>query len=184
DILLGLVTGNLEEGARINVSFAIRNEESRANTTSVLIRLFERDASGGLRELSRQPRWYDDRWNPLADLQIAPGKQVRLVFEISFAVQGNKSLEIKFNDTNEPYTWVDSQNRVTGSVFVRQAGWVIYAVIGGIIAAIVGVGYGARLLSRYRAGELTFRRPEKKEKKEKKRLEGEEKEREPEKKRL
>ncbi|MEK6838511.1 MAG: hypothetical protein AABY08_02070, partial [Candidatus Thermoplasmatota archaeon] len=61
---------------------------------------------------------------------------------------------------------------------------VIYAVIGGIIAAIVGVGYGARLVSRYRAGELTLRRSEKKEKKEKKRLEGEEKEREPEKKRL
>ena len=181
---LKIAPGQPEEGSLINVSFAIRNEESRANATSVLIRLFERDASGGLRELSRQPRWYDDRWNSLADLRIAPGKQVRLVFEISFAVQGNKSLEIKFNDTNEPYTWVDSQNRVTGSVFVRQAGWVIYAVIGGIIAAIVGVGYGARLLSRYRAGELTFRRPEKKEKKEKKRLESEEKEREPEKKRL
>ncbi len=178
---LKVVPSQVEEGQRINVSFTIENLKDRANASSVLIRIFEKEPSGNVRELSRDPTWYDERWNPLATKQIDSGKKVRIVFSISFPAQGNKSLEIRFHDTAaEPYTWIDSQNRATGFVFVSQAGWVIYAVIGGIIAAIVGVGYGARLLSKYRAGELVLR---KKEKKGKKRLE-EEEEPEPEKKRL
>jgi hypothetical protein len=83
---------------------------------------------------------------------------------ISFPAQGNKSIEIKFHDAKEPYTWVDGQNRITGSVFVKLAGWVIPAAIVGFIALVIGVAFAARTYSRYRSGELVFRKKEKKEK--------------------
>ena len=101
------------------------------------------------------------------------------MFTISFPAQGNKSIEISFYDAREPYTWVDSQNRVTGSLFVKLAGWVVPAAIIGFIIAVIAVAFGARTWSRYRSGELVFKRKEKKEKK-KLKDEGEEEEPEPE----
>ena len=177
---LKIEPGQPEEGQLIHVSFMVDNDKNRANATNVRVVLTAKDPAGTVVLQSGDVRWFDDNWKPLAlvDHRIDSGKKVHLVFLINFPSQGNKSLDIRFNDTAEPYTWVDGQNKVTGSLFVKLAGWVIPAAFVGIIALVIGVAFALRTYSKYKAGELTwFRRKEKKEKKEKKgkkRLEEEE----------
>jgi len=179
---LKIEPGQPEEGQVINVSFMIANDLNRANATSVRVILEAKDANGVVVLQNRNPEWRDEKWNLLSDTEkrVNTGTKVRLIFLISFPAQGNKTLEIKFNDTTEPYTWVDGQNRITGSVFAKLAGWVIPLVIIGFIVLVIAVAFGARTYSRYRSGELVFRRKEKKEKKGKKKLEDEEEAAEPE----
>jgi len=164
---LKIEPGQPEEGQLINVSFMIANDANRANATNVRVVLTAKDANGAVVLQNGDPEWRDEKWNLLssADHKVNTGTKVRLIFRVSFPAQGNKSLEIKFSDTKEPYTWVDSQNRITGSVFVKLAGWVIPGAIVGFIALVIGVAFAARTYSRYRSGELVFRRKEKKEKK-------------------
>ena len=173
---LKIEPNQVEEGQLINVSFMISNEVNRANATAVTITLTAKDANGAVVLVATNPEWRDSLWKPVLNHTIATGAKVRIIFTISFPAQGNKSLDIRFYDAREPYTWV-GENRVTGSVFVKLAGWVIPAAIGGFIAVVIGVAYGARLYSRYRSGELVFRR---KEKKEKKKLEDKDEDEEPE----
>jgi hypothetical protein len=163
---LKIEPGQPEEGQLINVSFMIENDKNRANATDVTVVLTAKDANGAVVLQNANPEWRDERWNaiPIADHKVNTGTKVRLIFMISFPAQGNKSIEIKFHDAKEPYTWVDGQNRITGSVFVKLAGWVIPAAIVGFIALVIGVAFAARTYSRYRSGELVFRKKEKKEK--------------------
>ena len=161
---LKIEPNQVEEGQMINVSFMISNEANRANATAVTIVLTAKDSNGAVVLVATNPDWRDSLWKPVANQTIATGAKVRIIFMISFPAQGNKSLDIRFYDAREPYTWV-GENRVTGTVFVKLAGWVIPAAIIGFIAVVIGVAYGARLYSRYRSGELVFRRKEKKEKK-------------------
>jgi len=175
---LKIEPNQVEEGQLINVSFMISNEANRANATAVTITLTAKDANGAVVLVATNPDWRDANWKslPISNHTIATGAKVRIIFVISFPAQGNKSLDIRFYDAKEPYTWV-GENRVTGTVFVKLAGWVIPAAIIGFIAVVIGVAYGARTYSRYRSGELVFRR---KEKKEKKKLEDKEEKEEPE----
>jgi len=163
---LKIEPNQVEEGQMINVSFMISNEANRANATAVTITLTAKDSSGAVVLVATNPDWRDTNWKslPISNHTIATGAKVRIIFMISFPAQGNKSLDIRFYDAREPYTWV-GENRVTGTVFVKLAGWVIPAAIIGFIAVVIGVAYGARTYSRYRSGELVFRRKEKKEKK-------------------
>ena len=169
--------GDVEENQAVNVSLAIENILSRANATDVKIRLYERDANGNLVLLSDNPEWRDAKWNPVTSHEIGNGTKVNVIFTVSFPSQGNKSLQVVFNDTKEPYTWVDAQNRVSGSVFVRLAGWVLPVAGVSIVAIIIAAALGWRYWSRYKSGELVLRR---KGKKEKKKLEEKEEDEEPE----
>jgi len=162
---LKLEPGQPEEGQLINVSFMIENDRNRANATNVTFLLTARDPNGAIVLQNGAPTWRDEKWAGLTEQRVDSGKKVRLTFMISFPAQGNKSIEIKFQDLKEPYTWVDGQNRVAGSVFVKLASWVIPGAIGGFIALVIGVAFAARTYSRYRSGELVFKRREKKEKK-------------------
>ena len=177
---LRIEPGQPEENQAINVSFAIQNLAGRKNATHVRIILYTRDANGNLVMLNVNPEWRTDKWDPVTTKQVPTGEKVRIIFTISFPSQGNRSLEIHFNDTEEPYTWVDASNKVTGSVFVKLAGWVLPAVLVVVIVLIVLVAFGLRAYGRYKAGEPIFPRREKKEKKEKgkKKLEEEEEEEE------
>jgi len=175
---LKITPGDAEENQAVNVSLAIENILSRANATDVKIRLYERDANGNLVLLSQTPEWRDAKWNPVTNHTIANGTKVNVIFTVSFSSQGNKSLQVVFNDTKEPYTWVDAQNRVSGSVFVRLAGWVLPVAGVSIVAIIIAAALGWRYWSRYKSGELVFRRKEKKEKK--KKVEEKEEDEEPE----
>ncbi len=177
---LKIEPGQPEEGQLINVSFMIENGANRANATDVHVVLEAKDPNGVNVLNNTSPQWLDVNWNPITDRRVNTGARVRLIFLISFPAQGNKSLEIKVYDGKEPYTWVDSQNRITGSVFVKLAGWVIPLAIILFIALVIGVAFAARTYSRYRSGELVFRRKEKKEKKEKKKLEDKDEAAEPE----
>ncbi len=167
-----------EENQAVNISLEVENIANRANATSVSIRLYEKDANGNRILLSSNPEWRDDKWNSLANHSITSGKRVWFIFTVSWASQGNRSIEVLFNDTAEPYTWVDAQNRVSGSVFVRLAGWVLPAAGVGIVVLIIAAAVGYRLWSRYKSGELVLRRKEKKEKK--KKVEEKEEDEEPE----
>ncbi|OGS51324.1 MAG: hypothetical protein A3K65_02915 [Euryarchaeota archaeon RBG_16_68_12] len=163
------------EGQAINVSFEILNLENRANASGVKITLYARDSAGALVATYGDPQWLTDAWASAPDKVITAGEKVRLIFTVSFASQGNKTIQVYFNDTAEPYTWVDAQNRVTGTVFVSLASWVIPAYFVAVIAIIALVAIGYRMWSRYKAGEPLFPR---REKKEKKKLKGEEEEEE------
>ena len=177
---LKITPGDPEENQQINVSFMIENDKNRANATAVTVTLTAKDPTGTVVLVSTTPLWFDETWNSLPSQRVDTGKRVRFTFLISFPSQGNKSLEIRFHDAVEPYTWVDGSNRITGSLFVKLAGWVIPAVFIGVIAGVILVAYGLRTLSRYRSGELVFRKKEKKEKKEKKKLDEDEETEEPE----
>jgi hypothetical protein len=167
-----------QEGQAINVSFEILNLANRANASNVKITLHLRDSTGSLVATYGDPQWLTDAWAPAPDKIITAGEKVRLIFTVSFASQGNKTIQVYFNDTVEPYTWVDAQNRVTGTVFVSLAGWVIPVVFVVVVVAIALVAVGYRMWSRYKAGEPLFPR---REKKEKKKLKDEEEEEEAEK---
>ncbi len=175
--VLKITPGDVEENQGVNVSLAIENIANRANATSVHVRLYEIDANGNRVLLSETPAWYYyTNWTPSPHV-IPTGSRVYLTFAVSFSSQGNKSLQVVFNDTKEPYTWVDAQNRASGSAFVRLAGWVLPAAGVAIVAIIVAAALGWRYWSRYKSGEVVFRR---KEKKEKKKLEEKEEDEEPE----
>ncbi len=176
---LEIVSGSLkfnpatpEEGQAINVTVQVRNQANRGDARSVIARLSQTEPPPTAL-VSASPQWYDDAWRPLgSSVTIASGKTVYAVFTISFAVQGVKSILVRVNDTLEPYTQVDGLNRIPGTIPVRQAGWVLPALVGGSIAVLVAIGVLLRVRSKVRAGELTLRRK-------KKELVGEEKEEEP-----
>jgi len=165
-----------EEGQLINVSFMVENAKNRANATDVRVKLTAKDANGAVVLETDQAEWRDANWTALVVHNVNTGQRVRLTFRITFPAQGNKSLSIHFNDTVEPYTWDDSQNKVSGSVFVKLAGWVLPAAIIGIIGLIAGAAIGLRTYSRYKSGELVFRKKEKPKKKKLEEKEDEEEE--------
>src|SRR5437879_12120562 len=99
----------------------ISNEANRANATAVTIGLSSKDSNGAVVLVATNPEWRDSLWKPVSDHTIATGAKVRIIFTISFPAQGNKSLDIRFYDAREPYTWV-GENRVPGTGF-GKLGW-------------------------------------------------------------
>lgn len=150
-----------EEGQLVNVTVQVRNQANRGDARSVSARVTQTEPAPSA-VISESPQWFDDQWRPLAPpVTIASGRTVYVVFAISFPVQGSKSIEVRVNDTLEPYTQVDNLNRATATVAVRQASWVLPVVAGGSIAVLVAIGAGLRVRSKVRAGELTLRRKKK-----------------------
>lgn len=150
--------GTPEEDQVVTISVNVTNLKGRGNATSVRARLLM-NVNDQWQLLTDDPEWFDASGNPTANRTIPAEGRVKLVFRWIADVQGDKRLEVRFNDTNEPYTWVDESNRVVVTFFVNIAGWKTPALIGGVIAAIVAIVIAFRLRRKAKAGELKWSLP-------------------------
>ena len=71
---------------------------------------------------------------------------------------GNKSITIKVWDGDEPDAWITSANQQTSSLAVKEAGWKLWAIVGGGLFIVVGLPLIYYAVRKVRAGEWTLRR--------------------------
>jgi len=140
-----------EESAPVTVTANFTNV-GRGAAEGVTTQLISNSA-GQTTVVATQADWLDKNGASKANRSIAPGETVTFVFHASLSGQGNKTLEVYVYDSSEPYTWIDSGNRISQAVNVRQPFWQPYAIYGGVIAIIALFVFAMYARRKVKAGE-------------------------------
>ncbi len=154
-----------ESGTSVTITMNVTNKPSRGIATQVLVSVSESGGGQTSALLSRAPvgsGWSmtDKSGNAVPNGYIPSGSTVTIKITVTVVGQGNKTLTIRVEDNNEPYTAITSENIVTMTINVLQPGWVNIAIIGSVIAVfavVIGAMYYRR---RVKAGDMQplFRR--------------------------
>jgi hypothetical protein len=84
--------------------------------------------------LTTSADWTDSA-GPRLNRTIGPGETITLKFVASVTGQGNKTVEVRVFDANEPWTQISGDNRASKPISVRQS----FVQTLAFVAAIVGV---------------------------------------------
>ena len=171
--------GNPEEGATVHFSLNFTNAKGKANTTKLNVLLSMVVSGKDTNQTIADVRFTDANGNPLnAGNPLIAGKNGTVSFTWTAPTVGNKSLTIKVWDDDEPTTWVTAANQQTTSLVVKEAGWKLYAIVGGGIFIVFGLPILYYVIRKVRAGEWSLRRRKREEDEEEEEEEEEEDEEE------
>lgn len=161
--------GSPEEGNTVTLSVNVTNKKDRGAASSLS---FELKVNGKVIGVSG--KWYVDGTEVTGSLALASNQTAQLKITWIPDSAGNKTLEIKVWDGNEPSQWIDGANSLSQGIVVKEAWWRLPLIIFAFFFIIVGIPLIYFAVRRVRsAGGLKLRKEKEGEegvKKEKKRL--------------
>jgi len=161
-----------EEGQDVTITVTVNNDKSHGRASNVGVKLSVRTGST-YSEVSISPKFLNNSVEVNNSLEPGQDKQIRFVWKAD--TPGSRSLKVTVTDPEEPYTWADD-NKIEGTVNVKEAGWKMPLIIFGFIFVIFGIPILWYVIKRVRAGELKLPRRKKGEEGESKKEEVEKKE--------
>jgi PKD repeat protein len=124
---------DLEDGASITVTVNVSNRAGRGSASSVST-ILSTKVGDQTTVLTTSADWTDSA-GPRLNRTIGPGETITLKFVASVTGQGNKTVEVRVFDANEPWTQISGDNRASKPISVRQS----FVQTLAFVAAIVGV---------------------------------------------
>ena len=139
-----------ESGSVVTITLNVTNKPNRGTASQVYVSVTESDGGQSTSLLTRAPPgsgWTMTDKNGNTVTTIPSGSTVTLTISVTVVGQGNKTLTVRVEDGNEPYTAITSENSASVAVNVLQPAWVNYAIIGSVIAVfavVIGAMYYRR----------------------------------------
>ena len=151
-IILNTLTvspSNPEEGQQVKFSINFTNANNKATARGLKVSL-TMVVSGADQDQTIS----DKQWSVT---ELLAGKNATVTFTWTAPSVGNKSLTIKVWDEDEPTQWMTGNSQTT-SLVVKEAGWKLWAIIGGFVFVVIGLPIIYYAVRKVRAGEWTLRR--------------------------
>lgn len=153
-------------GSKVTITVNITNI-GNADATNVDVKFYVRNADGTDEELSGTLSLLDSNGTAMAGTTIKAGETVTAQFEWTPGTKGTYTLWVNASTPDEHTSqWENNKNTnyEFSTISVSEAGWVVYAIIGGGIAILVLLYFGIKYFMGMRAGGDVGRGDKKKKK--------------------